>query len=66
MLIGPDDEMEILGSGAVVVVDGSHMSSNVFSRRGEAPLDITNAVIHFLTSGSRYDIAERIAHLSAR
>ncbi|MFW6074527.1 MAG: cyanophycinase [Chloroflexota bacterium] len=66
VLIEPDDTMEVLGSGAVVVVDGSHMSSNVYSRRGEAPLDITNAVIHFLTSGSRYDISDRKAHPSSR
>lgn len=60
-LIGPDDQIEVLGSGTVVIVDGSQMTSNVHSRRGGTPLSISNAILHFLTSGSRYDIPTREA-----
>lgn len=61
-LILPDQQMEIIGSGSVVIVDGSRMSSNVYSRRGGTPLTITNAIIHFLGSGSRFDMIERQAY----
>lgn len=64
-LILPDRQMEIIGSGSVVIVDGSRMSSNVYSRRGGTPLTITNAIIHFLGSGSRFDMIEREAYPAA-
>lgn len=65
-LIRADGCMEILGAGTVVVVDGSQMTSNVHSRRGGTPLDITNAIIHFLTSGSKFDTVERRAYPHSR
>lgn len=58
-LIGSDDRIDVLGAGSVTIVDGSEMTSNVHSRHEGIPLTVTNAVIHFLTSGSRYDITDR-------
>ncbi len=65
-LINPDGCIEILGAGTVLIVDGRNMVSNVHSRRGGMPLNVSNAMVHFLTSGSRFDIEERIAYLSSR
>lgn len=65
-LILPDEQMEVIGSGSVVIVDGSHMSSNVYRRHRGTPLSITNAIIHFLGSGSRYDMIEREAYPADR
>jgi cyanophycinase len=58
--------IEVLGAGTVLFVDGQKMVSNVHSRRGGTPLNITNATVHFLTSGSRFDLHSRTAHPSPR
>jgi cyanophycinase len=65
-LIKPDGCLEVLGAGTVLIVDGRDMVSNVHSRRGGTPLNIANAIVHFLTSGSRFDIAARRAYPSSR
>jgi len=65
-LISPDGCIEILGAGTVLIVDGRNMVSNVHSRRGGTPLNVANAIVHFLTSGSRYDIESRTALLNSR
>ncbi len=65
-LINPDGCIEILGAGSVLIVDGRNMVSNVHSRRGGTPLNVANVVVHFLTSGSRFDIETRMAYLGSR
>jgi cyanophycinase len=65
-LIKPDGCLEVLGAGTVLIVDGREMVSNVHSRRGGTPLNIANAIVHFLTSGSRFDTAGRRAYPSTR
>lgn len=65
-LINADGCIEVLGAGTVLFVDGQNMVSNVHSRRGGTPLNITNAVVHFLTSGSRFDLNTRTAYPGAR
>ena len=65
-LIKADGCIEVLGAGTVLIVDGQQMVSNVHSRRGGSPLNITNATVHFLTSGSRFDRHSRTAYPSTR
>lgn len=65
-LINADGCVEVLGAGTVLFVDGQKMVSNVHSRRGGTPLNITNAIVHFLTSGSRFDLNTRTAYPSIR
>ena len=65
-LIHPNGCIEVLGAGTVLFVDGRKMVSNVHSRRGGAPLNITDAIVHFLTSGSRFDLDSRTAFPTAR
>ncbi|MEZ4520975.1 MAG: cyanophycinase [Thermomicrobiales bacterium] len=65
-LIDADGCIEVLGAGTVLFVDGRQMVSNVHSRRGGTPLNITNAVVHFLTSGSRFDLNTRTAYPNTR
>ena len=60
-LIWPDETMDVIGAGTVLVVDGSEMTSNVASKREGMPITITNAVIHFLTSGSTFNFESRTA-----
>lgn len=59
VLIMPDDTLEVLGRGSVLVVDGSHMTSDVFASHGRRPLTIANVVVHFIPDGGRFDLARR-------
>jgi cyanophycinase len=58
-LIGPDDRMEVLGNGSVMIVDGSQITSDIFAKRGASPLTIANAFVHFIASGGIFDLDQR-------
>jgi cyanophycinase len=56
--------LEVIGRGAVTVVDGQHVVSNAFAAKRTAPLLISGAVVHVLPAGSQFDLTSRalIAH----
>lgn len=56
--------LEVIGRGAVTVVDGQHLVSNAFAAKRTAPLLISGAIIHVLPAGSQFDLASRslLAH----
>jgi cyanophycinase len=56
--------LEVIGRGAVTVVDGQHLASNAFAAKRTAPLLISGAIIHVLPAGSQFDLASRslLAH----
>jgi cyanophycinase len=56
--------LEIIGRGAVTVVDGRQVVSNAFAAKRTAPLLISGAVVHVLPAGSQFDLTNRtlIAH----
>ncbi|TDI77508.1 MAG: cyanophycinase [Bacteroidetes bacterium] len=58
--IGPDGVFEVVGSGAITVVDPANLkySSIGEARRGE-PVSLINVRLHILTSGSRFDTKTR-------
>jgi cyanophycinase len=60
--IGPDNVMEVVGSGTVTVVDASHLthSSMWDARRGEA-LSLLGLRLDVLGEGCRYDLTARQA-----
>ncbi|MEP0546062.1 MAG: cyanophycinase [Rhodothermales bacterium] len=60
--IGPDGVFEVVGSGAVTVVDPSNLaySSMGTASRGEA-VTLIGLNLHILTHGDRYDAASRTA-----
>ena len=58
-LIWPDDTMEVIGKGSVMIVDGSQLTSDIFAKRGNSPLTITNAFVHFVASGGIFDLGKR-------
>ncbi len=64
--IGPDEVLEVHGSGAITVVDPSDLeySSMDSARRSEA-VCMTNVKLHVLTEGARYDITARRADAPA-
>jgi cyanophycinase len=58
-LITPDNMLEVIGKGSVLVVDGSHMTSTIAATRGRRPITISNAVVHFVADGDRFDLTCR-------
>ena len=63
-MIHDGSRLEVVGRGAVTVVDGQHVVSNAFAAKRTAPLLISGAVIHVLPTGSQFDLSNRslIAH----
>lgn len=61
-IIGPDNALEVLGSGGVTVIDPSEMAdSNAAELEHGAPIRITNMRLHSLTGGARFDLDFRRA-----
>ena len=63
-VIHEGSRLEVVGRGAVTVVDGQHVVSNAFAAKRTTPLLISGAVIHVLPAGSQFDLTRRtlIAH----
>ncbi len=61
--IRPGDDLEVVGSGGITVIDPTHLShsSMDLARRGE-PVSLINVKLHILISGGRFEIATREAH----
>lgn len=58
-LIHQDGVMEVIGRGAVLVLDGTHMTSNIATARGRRPVTASDIVMHFIADGDRFDLAAR-------
>ena len=56
--------IEVVGRGAVTIVDGRHLVSNAFAAHRTAPLLMSNAIVHVLPAGAQFDLESRslIAH----
>ncbi len=55
------ERFEVLGSGAVYVVDGSHVShTNIAEGSPDKVLSLFGLTIHVLSDGDTYDIAQRL------
>jgi cyanophycinase len=56
--------LEVIGRGAVTVVDGQHLVSNAFAAKRTSALLISGAVVHVLPAGSQFDLTSRtlLAH----
>jgi cyanophycinase len=60
--IGPDDVLEVVGSGSITIVDPSDMEfSNLYARSEGEPICLVNVRIHFLVDGWSYDLNTREA-----
>ena len=60
--IGPDDVLEVVGSGSVTIVDPSDIEySNLYARSEGEPICLVNARIHFLVDGWSFDLNKREA-----
>lgn len=60
--IGPDDVLEVVGSGGITVLDPTDLSYSSMdqARRGE-PVSLIGVKLHILVAGGRFDVASREA-----
>ncbi|MEO6168587.1 MAG: cyanophycinase [Chitinophagales bacterium] len=59
-IITGGNHMEIIGSGMVTIIDGHHIRhSNIADIPEGNPISIENLIVHFLTSGDRFNIHYR-------
>lgn len=60
--LGPDDTLEVAGSGAITVVDPAEIDySSMDSARRHQPVCILNVRLHVLIDGASYDLRRRVA-----
>ncbi|HNP63680.1 MAG TPA: cyanophycinase [Woeseiaceae bacterium] len=61
--IRPDDDVEVVGSGGITVIDPSDLSYSSMdsARRGE-PVSLIGIKLHILVAGGHFDITNRTAH----
>lgn len=60
--IRPGDDLEVVGSGGITVIDPTHLSYSSMdrARRGE-PVSLIDVKLHILISGGRFEIQNRKA-----
>ena len=54
-----DQTLEVLGRGAVTIVDGSHVRTDAFEGKAYRPLMVSGVVLHSLPSGYWFDLRAR-------
>lgn len=63
VFLGPEGVFEVVGSGAVTVVDPTGLTySSMDSARPAQPVSLIGLGLHLLASGARYDVESRQAH----
>lgn len=61
--IGPDDVIDIHGTGAITIVDLAELEYSAMAHAAPgAPVDLVGIRLHVLSAGARYDLARRKAH----
>jgi cyanophycinase len=58
-IVFPDDTLEVLGRGAVTIVDGSQVITDAFQTKGHRPMMVSGAIVHSLPEGCRFDLRAR-------
>src|ERR1700738_735177 len=58
-VIDANDILEAIGRGAVTIIDGSDVVTDAFQTTGHKPMMVSNARLHSLPSGYRFDLRAR-------
>ncbi|RIK39600.1 MAG: cyanophycinase [Chloroflexi bacterium] len=65
VIIDPQNMLNVVGRGSVVVVDGAGMTyTNIDQAKGYDPIAVTDMRIHVLINGFQYDLVQRHPLLS--
>ena len=60
--LGPDDRLEVVGSGALTVVDPAGLAhSSMAAARGNEPVSLIGIKLHILANGDLFDVETREA-----
>lgn len=59
VVIEPDNTLRVVGRHSVTIVDGSHMKSDIFEVKRYGDITISDARLHVLGPGKRFDLVER-------
>ncbi|HEY9287066.1 MAG TPA: cyanophycinase [Candidatus Dormibacteraeota bacterium] len=58
-IIDGHDVLEVIGRGAVTIVDGADVITDAYQVTGHKPMMVSNARLHSLPSGYRFDLRTR-------
>lgn len=58
-VVHPDETMEVIGRGAVTIIDGSDVVTDAFRTKGHRPMMVSGVVLHSIPSGYRFDLRRR-------
>jgi cyanophycinase len=58
-IVHPNHTMEVIGRGAVTVVDGSKMETDAYRLRGRRPMMVSGAHLHSIPAGYWFDLRAR-------
>ncbi|HEX9313694.1 MAG TPA: cyanophycinase, partial [Actinomycetota bacterium] len=58
-IISSEETLEVIGRGAVTIVDGSQVVTDAFQTKGHRPMMVSGAILHSLPSGYRFDLRSR-------
>lgn len=59
MVITENRYVEVLGRGAITVMDGMHMQTRAYAAKRTQPLLVSDVILHSLPSGARFDLTTR-------
>jgi cyanophycinase len=54
-----DRTLEVVGKGAVTIVDGSNITTDAFQIKGYRPMMVSGAIVHALPVGYWFDLRAR-------
>ena len=55
----PDGQLEVLGRGTVMIVDGQRMTSDIALQTAHHPVNVTDIILHALANGARFNLHSR-------
>jgi cyanophycinase len=58
-IVYADRSMEVVGKGAVTVIDGSRVQTDAHQAKGHRPIMVSGAVVHSLPGGAWFDLRGR-------
>jgi cyanophycinase len=58
-IVHADQTLQVLGKGAVTIVDGRHVKTDAYRGKGYKPLMVSGAILHSLPSGYWFDLRSR-------
>src|SRR5438309_1630674 len=58
-IIDANDILEVIGRGSVTIVDGTDVITDAFRTTGHKPIMVSNARLHSLPAGYRFDLRAR-------